>query len=249
MIEIDNQQDAPPIATPAIPGENRVHRFLVRALLLVMVVEWVVLLFRTLWLSAVLVTLIIASLLSPILFRKKMEMEIPAEFHLTAVFFIFASLYLGEIQGFYHRFWWWDIALHTSAGLLMGIVGFLLVYLLNESKRVELHMTPGFIFLFAFSFAVTIGTLWEIFEFSMDQLFGLNMQKPMRGDPSGLTDTMWDMIVNGIGAFVISFMGWRYLKRQQTFFVKDWIRTFIRKNPRMFNKGRFRRTRDQGDIA
>jgi hypothetical protein len=102
-----------------------------------------------------------------------MDIEIPAEFHLTAVVFIFASLYLGEIQDFYHRFWWWDIALHSSAGLLMGIVGFLLVYLLNESKRVELHMTPVFISLFAFSFAVTIGTLWEIFEFTMDQLFGL----------------------------------------------------------------------------
>ena len=119
----------------------------------------------------------------------------------------------------------------------MGIVGFLLVYLLNESKRVELHMTPVFISLFAFLFAGTIGTLWEVFEFSMDQLFGLNMQKPMMGDPSGLTDTMWDMIVNAMGAFIISFMGWWYLKRKRTFFVKDWIREFIRRNPERFNKG------------
>lgn len=119
----------------------------------------------------------------------------------------------------------------------MGIVGFLLVYLLNESKRVELHMTPVFISLFAFLFAGTIGTLWEVFEFSMDQLFGLNMQKPMMGDPSGLTDTMWDMIVNAMGAFIISFMGWLYLKRKKTFFVKNWIHKFIRRNPERFNKG------------
>ncbi|MBE0568139.1 MAG: hypothetical protein IH577_00480 [Deltaproteobacteria bacterium] len=202
-----------------------------------MAAEWIFLLIDKRWLSAFLVTLIIASLISPHVFRNKMEIEIPAEFHLTAVVFIFASLYLGEVQGFYQRFWWWDIALHTSAGLLMGIVGFLLVYILNESKRVELHMTSGFISLFAFLFAVTIGTLWEIFEFSMDRLFGLNMQKPMMGDPSGLTDTMWDMIVNAIGAFIISFMGWWYLNRKQTFFVRDWIRTFIARNPRMFHKG------------
>ena len=237
MKEFDKQKDAPSIAEDAIHKENRIHRILVGALLLVMVVEWIVLLIDKFWLSAFLVSLIIATLLSPVIFRKKLDMEIPAEFHISAVVFIFASLYLGEIQGFYQRFWWWDIALHTSAGLLMGIVGFLLVYFLNESMRVDLHMTPIFISLFAFLFAITIGTLWEIFEFSMDQLFGFNMQKPMMGDPSGLTDTMWDMIVNAMGAFIISVMGWWYLKRKQSFFVRGWIRTFVGRNPRMFKKG------------
>jgi len=97
-------------------------------------------------------------------------------------------------------------------------------------------MTSVFISLFAFLFAVTIGTLWEIFEFFMDQLFGFNMQKPMMGDPSGLTDTMWDMIVNATGAFIISFVGWWYLKRKRAFFVKDWIRKFIMSNPELFHK-------------
>ncbi|MGM0404451.1 MAG: hypothetical protein ACQEQN_12110 [Thermodesulfobacteriota bacterium] len=85
--------------------------------------------------------------------------------------------------------------------------------------------------------AVAIGTFWEIFEFFMDQLFGFNMQKPMMGDPSGLTDTMWDMIVNAIGAFIISFTGLWYLKCKQSFFVRNWIRNFIERNPGMFNKG------------
>lgn len=216
--------------------ENRLHRAVVCALLLMMAVEWVVLLMGRHWLATFLVTFIIVTLLSPVIFRKKLDLEIPTEFHLAGVVFAFASLYLGEIQGFYEKFWWWDVALHTSAGLLMGIVGFLLVYILNETKRVELRITPGFIAFFAFTFAVTIGTLWEIFEFSMDKLLGLNMQKPMLGDPSGLTDTMWDMIVNAIGAFVISYSGWWYLKRGQTFFVRNWIRKFITKNPGLFNK-------------
>ncbi|MFA5700799.1 MAG: hypothetical protein WC913_05930 [Desulfuromonas sp.] len=201
-----------------------------------MAVEWVVLLLDQRWLSTFLVTLIIVTLVSPLIFRHRLAVEIPAEFHIAAVVFIFASLYLGEVQSFYQRFWWWDMVLHASAGLLMGIVGFLLVYLLNESKRVELHMTPVFISVFAGLFAVTIGTFWEIFEFSMDQLFSTNMQKPMLGDPSGLTDTMWDMIVNALGALIISSMGWWYLKRKQLFFVREWIRAFIRKNPRMFKK-------------
>ena len=216
--------------------DSWLHKWIGRTLLLIMAVEWVLLLLDSRWLSMFLVTMIIAALVAPTIFRKKLDVEIPVEFHFTAVIFMTASLYLGEVQRFYERFWWWDIVLHASAGLLMGIAGFLLVYLLNESKRVALHMTPGFISLFAFSFSVTIGTLWEIFEFAMDQLFGLNMQKAMLSDSSGLTDTMWDMIVNAIGALIISFLGWRYLKRQQIFFIRDWIRTFIQKNPSLFRK-------------
>jgi len=216
--------------------ENRLHRLLIQVLLMVMAAEWLYLLFHARWLSLFLVTLIVATLFGPVIFRQKLDIEVPAEFHLMAVIFIFASLYLGEVKSFYHRLWWWDIALHASAGVLMGILGFLLVYVLNESKRVELHMTPGFMAFFAFIFAVAIGALWEIFEFTMDRAFGTNMQKPMFNDLSGLTDTMWDMIVNTLGAFVICFAGWRYMRQGRTFFVKRWIRKFIRQNPLMFKK-------------
>jgi uncharacterized membrane protein YjdF len=219
-----------------VQDENRAHRILIRVLLVLMTFEWVLLILEHRWLSLFLVTLIIATLFAPILFRKRIEIEIPVEFHITAVIFIFASFYLGEVQDFYFKYWWWDIALHATAGLLMGILGFLLVYVLNESKRVELHMTPGFIAFFAFTFAVSIGAIWEIFEFGMDQIFGTVMQKPMLGDSSGLTDTMWDMIVNALGAFIISVTGWWYLKRRKNYFVKEWIRKFIKKNPKMFRK-------------
>lgn len=214
--------------------EYKAHLIVILVLLVLMAVEWILLLLDQRWLSLFLVTFIIGTVFSPILFRNRMQVEIPAEFHLTAVIFIFASFYLGEVQDFYQRLWWWDIALHTTAGLLMGILGFLLVYILNESKRVELNMNPGFIAFFAFTFALAIGSVWEVFEFSMDQFFGMNMQKPMLGDLSGLTDTMWDIIVNAIGAFVISFSGFFYLKRKKSFFVRNWIRSFIEKNPRMF---------------
>jgi hypothetical protein len=214
--------------------EFRIHRIFIRILLALLFVEWLLLLVDQSWLSLFLVTLIIITVFSPILFRRQLQMEIPAELHFTAVIFVFASFYLGEIQDFYHRLWWWDMALHTSAGLLMGILGFILVYVLNESKRVHVNLTPGFIAFFSFTFALAIGSVWEIFEFGMDQLFGMNMQKEMLGDPSGLTDTMWDIIVNALGAFLITFAGYGYLKREKSFFVKDWIRSFIEKNPEWF---------------
>lgn len=218
------------------PDENRFHRLLVRLLLLFMSVEGAYLLYSGRWLSFFLVMLIICTLLAPILFRSHLNVVVPAEFHISAVTFSIAALYLGEVQEFYQRLWWWDVALHGTAGLLMGIIGFLMVYILNETDRVRLNMTSGFIAFFAFLFAIAIGTFWEIFEFAMDQLFNMNMQKPMLGDPSGLTDTMWDMIVNSAGALIISITGWWYLKTGQSFFVDQWIRKFINRNPGLFKK-------------
>lgn len=228
MIENPEQKKPDPI--------TQIHLWAGRILLVVVGLEWIYLLIESQWLSLFVVSLLLIVLFIPIIFKKRLQVDIPAEFHLTAVVFTFAALYLGEIQQFYQRVWWWDIALHGSAGLLMGIFGFLLIYILNESKRIDIHLTPGFIAFFAFTFAVTIGTVWEIFEFSADQIFQLNMQKPMMGDPSGLTDTMWDMIVNAIGAFIISMTGWWYLKFNKNYFVKDWIKKFIEKNPRMFSR-------------
>ncbi|MDZ7807543.1 MAG: hypothetical protein U5K71_10555 [Gracilimonas sp.] len=216
--------------------EYRIHRIIIRVMLLLLTVEWFLLLLDQSWLSLFLVTLIIITVFSPILFRNKLSMEIPAELHLTAVIFVFASFYLGEVQDFYYRVWWWDMALHTSAGLLMGILGFILVYVLNESNNIHVNLTPGFTAFFAFTFALAIGSVWEIFEFGMDQLFGMNMQKEMMGDPSGLTDTMWDIIVNAIGAFLITFAGYGYLHSGKSYFVKDWIKSFIDKNPNMFKE-------------
>lgn len=219
-----------------IKPDSKIYQYTVRILLVVMSAEGFYLLYSAQWLSAFLIFVIILILISPLIFRKKLRVVIPIEFHIAAILFTLAALYLGEVQQFYNRLWWWDIALHTTAGLLMGIVGFLLVYILNASDRVNLYLEPGFIALFAYLFAISIGTFWEIFEFAIDSLAGTNMQKPMFGDLSGLTDTMWDMVVNAIGALIISAMGWWYLKTGERFFVSDWIRSFIDHNPDLFKK-------------
>jgi uncharacterized membrane protein YjdF len=117
------------------------------------------------------------------------------------------------------------------------MLGFLLIYVLNENERVDVHMRPRFVALFAFLFAVAVGAVWEIFEYSMDRLVGTTMQKPMLGDASGLTDTMWDLIVDTIGAFLISGLGWWYMKRKTHSFIEVWIRRFIERNPKLFRDG------------
>ena len=177
---------------------------------------------------------IMALTLSPELLGRRFRVQVPPEFQLLAVLFVFAALFLGEMQSYYEKLWWWDIALHTSSGLLFGILGFLLVYVLNANEHADLHMRARFVALFAFSFAVAVGTLWEIFEFAMDQIFGTNMQKAMLGDPSGLTDTMWDIIVNALGALAVSLFGWWYMHQREHSFIEVWIQKFIERNPRLF---------------
>lgn len=218
-----------------LPGRAaRIHRLIVLVVTLVMSIDVVVLLLERHWMSAFLVLTIMAVILAPTVFHRRLPVRIPAEFLAAALLFSFAALFLGEVRDYYRRVWWWDIALHGSSGLLLGILGFLLVYVLNENRRVDLHLRPRFVALFAFLFALSVGALWEIFEFAMDQLAGTTMQKPMLGDPSGLTDTMWDLIVDAIGAGAVSILGWWYMRRGRASFFEHWIAKFIAHNPRMF---------------
>ncbi len=209
----------------------KIHRRVTLALQLVLAVGAGLAVWQGQWLTALTTLGIMGVTLLPMTLGRRFRVFIPPEFELLAVVFVFASLFLGEVGGFYTRFWWWDAALHTASGFLLGILGFLLVHVLNEKEDVELHMKPSFVALFAFMFAVGLGALWEIFEFGMDQLLGLNMQK------SGLMDTMWDLIVDTMGALVISGLGFLYITTAgNDSFLERWIDGFIGENPRLFGK-------------
>lgn len=214
----------------------KIKRWMIAVIIVAMVLAFPVVVSEAQWLNAFLILTITILILCVTVFSDRLAVQIPAEFQVLALVFVFSALFLGEVQSYYDRIWWWDIALHCSSGLLLGILGFLLVYVLNESKHIELTMTPRFVALFAFLFAVAVGSVWEIFEYAMDSFFGLRMQKAMFSDPSGLTDTMWDMIVNSIGALVISAWGWWYMKLERRSFIDNWIHKFIDSNPKWFRK-------------
>lgn len=212
---------------------GRAHLLVLIVLELVMAVSLVVLALRGEVAQAVFVGGIMAVCLAPALSRR-LSVEIPSEVELVAVLFVFASLFLGEVHHWYERYPWWDAALHTTSGLLLGMLGFIIVYVLNEDKAVDMHMRPAFVALFAFFFAVGIGAIWEVFEFAMDEWFGTNMQPATAGDPSGLTDTMQDLIVDTVGAAVVSLWGWRYLSRPHEARIDGWAARFIARHPRWF---------------
>ena len=220
-------------------NDQVIHRRLTFGLQAILVIEVVLAVWNKQWLTAIITTGIIIVTLAPLFLEKFFHVFIPPEFVLVTIAFVFASLFLGEIHDYYNRYWWWDIALHSCSGLLLGIIGFLLVYVLNETENIDVHMKPGFVALFAFMFAVGIGAIWEIFEYSMDSFFDMNMQKAMLDDPSGLTDTMWDLIVDTLGALVISFFGYGYIKAAKNeSFLERWIQGFISSNPRFFKRNR-----------
>lgn len=209
------------------------HRRVSYALKLILAFGALLLLFQGRLQPAIEVAIILVITFLPVLLGNRFRVKIPHEFESLAVVFVYLSLFLGEVQGYYVRFWWWDLVLHMGSGFLLGILGFLLVYVMNEKEDVELDLHPKFIAFFAFMFAVGMGALWEIFEFAADQLLGTNMQK------SGLVDTMWDLIVDVIGAFIISVLGWGFLRNQsRDSFLEQWIDSFISKNPRLFKKQR-----------
>lgn len=185
------------------------------------------------WLAALATLGVVVVVLLPVALGNRFDVKIPPEFELCAVLFVIASLFLGEVQGYYLKFWWWDLLLHAASGLLLGIFGFLLVHVLNEKEDLHLSLKPSFVALFAFLFALGMGTMWEMMEYAIDQVFGSNMQK------SGLDDTMGDLIVDGLGAMIISISGYFYLRTVGTdSFLERWIHHFIVINSRLFSKAK-----------
>lgn len=126
--------------------------------------------------SAALCILSLMLFFVPALLQDKMKIEIPPVFQAIIFGFIFAAEILGEVNHFYVRIPGWDTMLHTMNGFLCAAIGFSLVYLLNRSSE-EINLSPFYLTLVAFCFSMTIGVLWEFFEFTMDQFFFVDMQK------------------------------------------------------------------------
>jgi len=246
-IDRPEEQAAPPPPPPPDDTDHglvaRAHRVLTGVLLSVMAVEFVLLVMERQWQNAALVWVIFGIILVPVVLRRRFSFVIPAEFQILVVLFTFATLFLGSIREFYELYWWWDSVLHFSSGLLLGIFGFLIVYVMNENERVEIYFPPKFAALFAFLFAVAAGALWEIFEFLVDQTTGMQMQRPVPGDPSGLTDTMSDLIIDAIGAALISLFGWWFMHRGQRTFIHALVEKFAARNRHWLKPGGIRRRR------
>ena len=115
--------------------------------------------------------------LIPAFVESNFGVRVPSTLEIIVLLFIFAAEILGELGDFYVKFTFWDTMLHTLNGFLAAAVGLSLIDLLNRSERFDLHLSPVFVALVSFCFSMTIGVLWEFFEFGMDRIFLTDMQK------------------------------------------------------------------------
>lgn len=159
----------------------------------------------------------------PSILAKRFGVYLPARLEITITLFIFAAQVLGEMNGFYDRIPWWDTMLHTTSGVILGLVGFLFVYLLNEKGDKNVNLSPIFVVVFAFCFAITMGVFWEFFEYGADRLLGYNMQKFRMPGQDGLVDTMEDLIVDTLGAIMACIGGWIYMKKKKDTLFNDYF--------------------------
>ncbi len=172
----------------------------------------------------------------PSFLRKKFKIEVPNNMYYFYIIFLYAAIFLGEIQDFYYRFKYWDLILHTFSGTMIGFLGFSMVDILNrENENVQLN--AFFVAFFAFCFAMTLGGIWEIYEFASDSILGTNMQKFALKNGIELTgqaavaDTMEDIIVDGIGALVASTIGYISMKYDFTFLNSLKLKIHKKQNP------------------
>ena len=165
----------------------------------------------------------IIAMLLPSIVSRKLRIEIPSNMMLLYVIFLYCAIFLGEVRSYYYDVPHWDTILHGFSGAMLGAVGFSFVSLLNNSDNIPMNLSPSFVAMFAFCFALMLGVFWEVYEYSFDGLWGLNMQKFMTEDGVefvgrlALHDTMKDLIVDAIGAFTLSLFGYFSLKYKTKF--------------------------------
>lgn len=184
------------------------------------------------WSAIYLIVLSFFLTLVPVLVERYTSYFLPIEVHLVFVLFIFITLFLGTAEQFYHKFWWWDGLLHTFFGFGASFLAFLVLNMLYVVGKIKVR--PIFIAFWVFAFTLMLATLWEIFEFAIDVLFGTHMQAEMT---TGVTDTMVDLVVASFGALVVCTLGYISLRlrgrkrgKKPLGYVDDVSDTFIEKN-------------------
>lgn len=144
---------------------------------LIVVAELVLSILRGEYESAFICLLVLILFILPFFIQQNFGIQLPTTLEIIILLFIFAAEILGELEGYFITYPDWDTMLHTTTGFLCAATGFALIDILNRNSRIKFHLSPIYVALAAFCFSMTVGVLWEFFEFGMDRLFHLDMQK------------------------------------------------------------------------
>ena len=144
---------------------------------LIVIASLVLAILRREYESAFVCVLVLVLFMLPFFIQKNFGIRLPGVLEIIILLFIFAAEILGELQSYFIQYPNWDTMLHTTNGFLCAAVGFSLIDILNRNAKIKFTLSPVYVALAAFCFSMTIGVLWEFFEFGMDRLFHMDMQK------------------------------------------------------------------------
>jgi len=168
----------------------------------------------------------IVAILLPSFLARRVRLVFPSAMIVGYVIFLYCSIYLGEVRSFYYTVPHWDSILHGFSGIMLGALGFSVISFLNGTERVPINLSPIFIACFTFCFAITLDVIWEVYEFTADSLFATNMQKyalesgELLAGRAAVMDTMKDLVIDCIGAFLLSAFGFIMAKYKQSWIEK-----------------------------
>lgn len=205
---------------------GKVHLIIVNFIRLLLFLAVIGSYYKGRWLVFLVAGLALFVTFLPSLLSKHYNIDVPAELEVTIILFIYGILFLGEVQGFYAEFWWWNVLLNLLSAIALGFVGLTILYVLQKEDRID--ASPLMINILVFCFALAIGTLWEIFEFILDQTLKFNLQR------ASLTDTMTDLLVNAIGAALVVIGSYIYTRLKKVDMLSGVVLKLIKKYPQIF---------------
>lgn len=174
-------------------------------------------------------SMMLGALISPYILKKRLKIILPKPLQASFILFCFSGLILGDVFNFYARYPHWDSILHTFSGVLLAEFGFYVVKQIDEAVQIPFKASPIFICVIVVLVSLSIGALWEIGEFLSDEFLGTNTQQYMastKGSIIGsqdiplvghdaLNDTMKDLILDLLGAILVSIHAYYILKKEQ----------------------------------
>ena len=157
--------------------EHKVKFVVYMVLRLFVIASLVMALIRNEYENAFVCVLCLLLFLAPTFVEKRLKIDLPSTMEIIILLFIFSAEILGEIHNYYAKVPYWDTVLHAMNGFLFAAFGFSLLDIMNRNSRFKFQLSPLYLALVAFCFSMTIGVLWEFFEFGADIIFDTDMQK------------------------------------------------------------------------
>jgi len=75
------------------------------------------------------------------------NIHLPHILEIVIVIFIFAGIFLSVRFELYYHVFWWDDVLHTLSGIIIGFLGFIIIYKINSKYSMDISPLISILYL------------------------------------------------------------------------------------------------------